>query len=441
MASTTSSSADATSRSSLRSALQQQQKQQSTLSVSTNQLLCRYGHQCRRKSTCKFVHPESTTKGTNNRSEKQQQKQSFNSQAKKTHSPPRPCPHGLQCWTVNCRKSHPPGWDPKANKEEKRKGGNKTSGKQEQRKQQQLTTSTSSPSPGIAENELDLKGFYVGSLRDADAKGYRAAGILLLRRKPRTEEEKEQQRPLYQATATNTTPRTNNDVQVLLCAEVRKKSQNTLELNLLGGKIEDADGQDPRKTAAREFWEETGQLVSLQSCEQHLGLTKNSDDSSPNNRSTTIWCGPGKYVLYAVPTKNVSSTDPQTSWDNLTHQYAKLSAAGSLPKGAEPDYLVWVDWDLIQSHCSKSTIYRRKDNLPALSFWVPSTASTAADEENSTSPNSLSLKFSFFTMSLLSNHILQEGVDQAIESLRTSTGDSSDKMEKLSSDLNVMEIK
>ncbi|CAB9527389.1 expressed unknown protein [Seminavis robusta] len=238
---------------------------------------------------------------------------------------------------------------------------------------------------------------YYGALEETEAKGYRAAGILLLRKRPTTEG------PSYFEATTTTS--SSSSIQVLCCAEVRKKKKQKpkngiVELNLLGGKIEDADGTDSRVTAAREFWEETGGMVPLAECQRIL---------NHDNKVLPIWCGPGKYALYVAYDGN---NNPQ--WDQLPVTYSEALQSGKeLPEGAEASHLVWVDWAIIQQ-CSQS---RKKKKKPAndsigsddgtISFLVPSADNTDGER--------ITVQQSNFVKYLFPDSNFQGGVELAIQ--------------------------
>jgi 8-oxo-dGTP pyrophosphatase MutT (NUDIX family) len=232
---------------------------------------------------------------------------------------------------------------------------------------------------------------YYGPLEASEAEGYRAAGILLLRQKPV---------PYYEAT---TYCSAESHVQVLCCAEIRNKKKNDtvgpLQLSLLGGKIEDTDGQDARVTAAREFWEETGGIVPLEACQGIVGLITSQDFTS---ESLPVWCGHAKYVLYVV-----YEQDPQQQiqWDNLPSRHSEALRFGGpdLPKDAEASHLIWVDWKLIKDKLNKNS----RSQGESISFFVPS--DNVAQPERHVVPFSIHAKFTF------ANPTVQQGIDTFIQ--------------------------
>jgi 8-oxo-dGTP pyrophosphatase MutT (NUDIX family) len=313
-----------------------------------------------------------------------------------------PCQYGLNCWSRYCRYQHPLGWNPHS-------------------KAKPVWSPPKSQGGPLISPKSDLEpNFYVGTLRLAEAKGFRAAGILLMRRSASSGVTKE---PLYEARSSSLSPSSSSllsSVQVLLCAEVRKKKQN-LELNLLGGKVEPHDGQDSRITAAREFWEETGRFVPLSTCQRLVGIASEDDNhSSMPKAATPIWCGPGKYVLYAA---SLLEDDCAVCYEKLPEHFFQASRANSLPPGAEPDFLVWVDWDLIQQQPGG-------ERQESFTFWVPS--------DTESERTSLSLQLSRFTKSMLNNAVLQQGVLMVINDLESKG--TSNAMNTVTTALNEMNL-
>lgn len=303
----------------------------------------------------------------------------------------------------------------------------------------------------VGENDLH-PGFYCGPLRPADAKGYRAAGIMLLRQQQRRQGQENPQ--YFEATAaatddsSTTTPKSCR-VQVLLCAESRKKNKSkdpptpggnnstneNMEVNLLGGKIEAEDGLDARVTAAREFWEETGGMVDVAEARRLVGLNSTTtgagagssdekvedDIKDKSTTPTTIWLGPAKYALHIMhDNDNDNDNDNQKQWNDMPLQYWETLQSGApLPSGAEADHLVWVDWDLILKECNQQFRTRSKHKQNAatpITFQVP----PSLEDQSSSSSCSVTLNFSYFTASMFSNLVLQKGVNTAIQNMNRS---------------------
>jgi len=402
----------------------------STVNKKTRQ--CRYGEKCRRKDTCKFDHSVGNAVNSTERNKV-------------------PCRYGVNCYRKNCYYVHPPEWNPSntnhnTNNRAKFSTPIKKSDNNPNNKSHSSTPHSSNSKPNSKSprtNEVD-NGFYCGPLRRQEKEGYKAAGILLLRQR---DPAPPSHVPYFEASETSlgTSPGSPNSacrstVQVLLCAEVRKKKTNStggdVEVNLLGGKIEDRD-EGPEFTAAREFWEETGRISNLSECQRLVGIGDSSkgggqDDPAkaamaggtstpPNARHadkniTTVWCGSGKYVLYvSFPPSLSQEEQQQSSWDQLPLAYRELAIAEKLPPGAEPAHLVWVDWDLIRKR-----VQDKKLVDPVL-FKVPSAAGIIDNgqqpESGETGLNSVSLSvpFSRFTKEILRHPTLLEAVDSAIQ--------------------------
>jgi len=435
--------------------------------------LCRYG----------VVNPLVTEKA-NTETESEQHQRSHDSTICDSNSK-RPSRYGMKKYRSGHRdSSHPPDWTTSSSSSYDRN-------KQPDRN---FSTNKFDKTTAIQENELHPRFYYGSSLRPADAKGYKAAGILLLRFQPDDDDEDDNTSDsnryfevssssslssINPNTTTNASTKSSSSnsnrkrrrVQVLLCAEQRtnKKKHNrtannsattsprtsnfnntidtsasrNLEINLLGGKIESTDEQDARRTAAREFWEETGELVShFHDCQRLVGIVSETGKKpafqdapleSEMMSMTTIWCGPGKYVLHVMHENNEQQ---QQKWNEVPLKYwQKLQSKESLSSGSEADYLVWVDWDLIVQECqgSRSRSKHAKES-PLLSFQVPlpmkkDETITSSDTGDDESNNSMSLQFSFFTTSVLSNKVVQAGVNSTIrkmnQSNQTSKRDSS----------------
>ena len=274
-------------------------------------------------------------------------------------------------------------------------------------------------------------GFYCEPvLRPSEAKGYKAAGILLLRHRPPSA-----QSTCFEATCLESSAGSNNKIsvgkaQVLLCAENRKKKRQQqghniasssdpplTEVNLLGGKIEPEDRQDARQTAAREFWEETGGIAPLNECERLVGIAhhgytdaehhaNNQPGGEQNvNNMTTIWCGPGKYALHVL---HEDSPKNQQQWDAIPFRYWEIIQKGGVfPSGSEAaaDHLVWVDWDLMIRECQPGSRSKHKQDAPPITFQVPGCN------------DAITLKLTYFTTSLFSQKALQDGVESAIRKM------------------------
>eukprot|EP01041_Mallomonas_annulata_P014398 gene14398-30658_t len=110
-------------------------------------------------------------------------------------------------------------------------------------------------------------------------------------------------------------------LRVLLGIEYRM-GEYGMVLNMLGGKKD--HGEQPKETAIREFWEESGKLYTKQDIQNEVlsSSTKN------------IWFGPGLYVAYLV-------TCPQSMTD-IDERYNKLERRDAT---AEMAKLMWVRWD------------------------------------------------------------------------------------------------
>ena len=396
---------------------------------------CRYGNNCRRKETCRFTHPPpgsaaAATTGT--------ERQKYQNKSGKSS---KPCRYGIQCKLVHCRFSHPTGWNPFSNSNSNSNSNTRSSSYN--KTYQKNTRST--------ESEL-TPGFYCGPLRPADAKGYKAAGILLLRQKQEcpvtTTNYFEATSPSTETSSARSNSSSRTNVQVLLCAENRKKKKNkgprnpaddnTMEVNLLGGKIEPVDGHDARVTASREFWEETGGMASLFECQRLVGIHSNPVAASSESEHTilqqqqdgqsnvtTIWYGPGKYALYVMQDDN-----QQQQWDDMPLRYWEtVQSGGPLPDGAEADHLVWVDWDLIVRECQPRSRSNHKQESPPITFQVPPTDETTSPDDSSplgtAMSGSMTLQFTYFTTSIFCQKEIQNGVESAIRSInRNTTGAS-----------------
>lgn len=270
-------------------------------------------------------------------------------------------------------------------------------------------------------------GFYCEPvLRPSEAKGYKAAGILLLRHRSA-------QTTHFEATRSWSNDNSNNKrsvgkTQVLLCAENRKKKRQQeghninndgdpplTEVNLLGGKIEPNDSQNARQTAAREFWEETGGISPLSECERLVGIAHRGHAEHPSGHQpggeqnidnmTTIWCGPGKYALHVLHEDNPQN---QQQWDDIPFRYWEtIQKGGVFPSGSEAaaDHLVWVDWDLMVRECQPGSRSKHKQDAPPITFQVP-----GCDD-------AITLKLTYFTTSLFSQKALQDGVETAIRKM------------------------
>ncbi|GIQ89422.1 hypothetical protein KIPB_011887, partial [Kipferlia bialata] len=93
-------------------------------------------------------------------------------------------------------------------------------------------------------------------------------------------------------------------VQVLLSVEHRSDSfkgkwSSGESLHVLGGQTDYRDGGDSRKTAAREFWEETGKLV------------KEQDVQSAIREADSLYLDYAKYQLYVVSAPPEAHTLPK----------------------------------------------------------------------------------------------------------------------------------
>lgn len=116
-------------------------------------------------------------------------------------------------------------------------------------------------------------------------------------------------------------------LQILLGTEYRTSEGQVL--HLLGGKIEKSESSD--ETAKREFREESGFLLSESQMDSLFMPTGNLG----------IWYGPGKYILYFVPSTKETEMLPKL-YNNLDQS--------NLDASSEMNELMWISWNSLV-HC------------------------------------------------------------------------------------------
>jgi 8-oxo-dGTP pyrophosphatase MutT (NUDIX family) len=125
---------------------------------------------------------------------------------------------------------------------------------------------------------LTRESYLADRLRPNDAKGYRAAGVL----------------PYYVKGGKRF---------IMMGTEIRQGSR---QLTFLAGKRDSTD-RDAEHTAARELWEESGQLLDLASVYFHL-----------RTDSQVFWIGNAKMALFLL------NVDMLPRFNNLPSRYAAL---------------------------------------------------------------------------------------------------------------------
>eukprot|EP01041_Mallomonas_annulata_P007812 gene7812-15979_t len=119
-------------------------------------------------------------------------------------------------------------------------------------------------------------------------------------------------------------------LRVLLGIEYRI-GEYGMVLNMLGGKKN--SGENPKETAIREFWEESGKLCSK----------RDIQDAVMSGSTTNIWFGPGLYVVHLV-------ICPQSMTD-IDERYNALKRRDA---SAEMEKLMWVRWDDVVNAASST---------------------------------------------------------------------------------------
>lgn len=187
-------------------------------------------------------------------------------------------------------------------------------------------------------------------LLPADAVGYRAAGILVCRNGV-----------------------TDGKWKVLLAIEHRPGEIGGAKLNIPGGMAESGDMRSSKRTAGREFCEETGGLVSSHVVQQML------------NGAKRIWVGSGKYVLHTCKT---------TEMRYLPEQFIALG--NHRPPGVEAEAFTWVALDDL-------LMAVRNNSTPSLTVKVGSRMLTVA--------------FSVFLVKLLTDAVVVKALRDTIRGM------------------------
>jgi 8-oxo-dGTP pyrophosphatase MutT (NUDIX family) len=203
---------------------------------------------------------------------------------------------------------------------------------------------------GLSHSYLETK------LRPSEEKGYKAAGVLpiaffsasnnptiaqTLSKKSSTQTMSIGNSSLNEITressSSSSAGHTDSSLRpyVLLGTEIRfeKKTDLIPQFNFLGGKREASD-ENAGRTAVREFWEESGQLISHEDVGKIFNdLTHFDPATSP---SRVFWHYGGKYALFLY---HLPVSVPQWALQ-LVEAYKNSEAR---PPGSEMDALYWVE--------------------------------------------------------------------------------------------------
>ena len=187
---------------------------------------------------------------------------------------------GWCCPNPRCKRLHPPKWNPKL------------------------------PRLPVTHMSYRSPTRTLSGLNPLDRMGYRAAGVLFVRK----------------------------DGSVLMCIEPYDKHLK-LKVNLLGGKIEVKDKHNALSTATRELSEETCRVIDPNTARALIRHGKGP-------KSDVVFVGQSKYILFVVPIQDDKDAD---GWVPAFHlARAALSAKAKVEQHAEAVAIHWTPWDILK---------------------------------------------------------------------------------------------
>lgn len=187
--------------------------------------------------------------------------------------------------------------------------------------QRQPPAATTRPPP-LTVSERDYEAVQ-GQWREGERKLFKSAGIL----------------PFHRDAATGS-------VTVLLPLEYRAREGT--RWHLFGGMRD--PGESPAETATREFWEETGELLSLSGLESMM------------KAATCMWFRGGKYCLYLLPVQGQMESD----FLKLPHKYKKRLHSFHRKHTMEASHLEWLPSSILDRGTTTTSKHSTSEMLEKL---------------------------------------------------------------------------